>query len=327
MKQTAGWMLRKCVRMLVLLLLVSAASFFLVSLSPVDPLQSNVGQAALGAMSQEQVEELKEYWGVGTPALERFISWLSGVLSGDLGTSLLYRRPVAQVVGERFLSSLWLMASAWVLSGVFGLILGILAGAFKGKWPDRLITGYCMVTASTPSFWIGLVLLLIFSVHLGLFPIGLGVPIGMEAGQVTIADRISHAFLPVLTLSLTGISSIALHTRAKMADIMESPYVLYARARGERDADRGKTRSQKCASAGHYPAVCLHQRDFRRFCAGGAGVFLSGAGPGRRDGWPWKRRASASGNYPEQRCFRVCRKSDGGSFIPGGGSENGRFPG
>ena len=63
---------------------LSAASFFLVSLSPVDPLQSNVGQAALGAMSQEQVEELKEYWGVGTPALERFISWLSGVLSGDL---------------------------------------------------------------------------------------------------------------------------------------------------------------------------------------------------------------------------------------------------
>ena len=85
MKQTAGWMLRKCVRMLVLLLLVSAASFFLVSLSPVDPLQSNVGQAALGAMSQEQVEELKEYWGVGTPALERFLSWLSGVLSGDSG--------------------------------------------------------------------------------------------------------------------------------------------------------------------------------------------------------------------------------------------------
>lgn len=233
MKQTAGWIFKKSVRMLLLLLLVSAASFFLVSLSPVDPLQSNVGQAALGTMSREQVEELKEYWGVGTPAMERFISWLSGVLSGDLGTSLLYRRPVAEVVGERFLSSLWLMASAWVLSGAFGLLFGILAGAFKGKWPDRLITGYCMVMASTPSFWIGLVLLLIFSVQLGLFPIGLGVPIGVEAGQVTIADRISHAFLPALTLSLTGISSIALHTRAKMAEIMESPYVLYARARGE----------------------------------------------------------------------------------------------
>ncbi len=234
MKHTAGWMIRKSLRMLFLLMLVSAASFFLISLSPVDPLQSNVGQAALGAMSQEQVEELKEYWGVGTPALKRFALWFSNILSGDLGTSLLYRRPVAQVVGERFLSSLWLMVSAWVLSGGLGLLLGILAGVFRGRWPDRLITGYCMVTASTPSFWIGLVLLLIFSVHLGLFPIGLGVPIGMEAAEVTIADRISHAFLPALTLSLTGISGIALHTRAKMAEIMESPYVLYARARGER---------------------------------------------------------------------------------------------
>lgn len=233
MKQTAGWIFRKILRMLLLLFLVSAAAFFLVSLSPVDPLQSNVGQTALGSMSREQVEELKAYWGVGTPALERFLSWLSSILSGDLGTSLLYRRPVAEVVGERFLSSLWLMASAWVLSGVFGLILGILSGVFRGRWPDRLITGYCMVTASTPSFWIGLVLLLIFSVHLGLFPIGLGVPIGIEAGEVTIADRISHAFLPALTLSLTGISGIALHTRAKMAEIMESPYVLCARARGE----------------------------------------------------------------------------------------------
>lgn len=226
-------MVRKSLRMLLLLMLVSAASFFLISLSPVDPLQSNVGQAALGAMSREQVEELREYWGVGTPALKRFASWFSGILSGDLGTSLLYRRPVAQVVGERFLSSLWLMVSAWVLSGGFGLLLGILAGVFRGRWPDRLITGYCMVTASTPSFWIGLVLLLVFSVHLGLFPIGLGVPIGMEAAKVTIGDRIAHACLPALTLSLTGISAVALHTRAKMVEIMESPYVLYARARGE----------------------------------------------------------------------------------------------
>lgn len=233
MKQTAGWIFRKSLRMLVLLLFVSAASFFLVSLSPVDPLQSNVGQSALGTMSREQVERLQDYWGVGTPALERFFTWFSGVLSGDLGISLLYRRPVAEVVGERFLSSLWLMVSAWILSGTAGLLLGILAGVFKGKWPDRLITGYCMVTASTPSFWMGLVLLLFFSVHLGLFPIGLGVPIGMEAADVTIADRISHAFLPALTLSITGISGIALHTRAKMAEIMESPYVLYARARGE----------------------------------------------------------------------------------------------
>ena len=150
-----------------------------------------------------------------------------------MGISLLYRRPVIEIVGERFLSSLWLMASAWVFAGVLGLLLGILAGTFRGRWPDRLITGYCMLTASTPAFWIGLLLLLVFAVQLRIFPIGLGVPIGMESAQVTFADRLSHAFMPALTLGLTGISSIALHTKAKMEEVMDSPYVLYAKARGE----------------------------------------------------------------------------------------------
>lgn len=233
MGRLAGWAGKNLIRAAVLLALVSAASFFLLSLSPIDPLQSNVGQAALGSMSPEQVEELREYWGVGVPMTKRFASWFSGLLKGDMGISLLYRRPVIEIVGERFLSSLWLMASAWVFAGVLGLLLGILAGTFRGRWPDRLITGYCMLTASTPAFWIGLLLLLVFAVQLRIFPIGLGVPIGMESAQVTFADRLSHAFLPALTLGLTGISSIALHTKAKMEEVMDSPYVLYDKARGE----------------------------------------------------------------------------------------------
>ena len=233
MGRLAGWAGKNLIRAAVLLALVSAASFFLLSLSPIDPLQSNVGQAALGSMSPEQVEELREYWGVGVPMTKRFASWFSGLLKGDMGISLLYRRPVIEIVGERFLSSLWLMASAWVFAGVLGLLLGILAGTFRERWPDRLITGYCMLTASTPAFWIGLLLLLVFAVQLRIFPIGLGAPIGMESAQVTFADRLSHAFMPALTLGLTGISSIALHTKAKMEEVMDSPYVLYAKARGE----------------------------------------------------------------------------------------------
>lgn len=112
MGRLAGWAGKNLIRAAVLLALVSAASFFLLSLSPIDPLQSNVGQAALGSMSPEQVEELREYWGVGVPMTKRFASWFSGLLKGDMGISLLYRRPVIEIVGERFLSSLWLMASA-----------------------------------------------------------------------------------------------------------------------------------------------------------------------------------------------------------------------
>ena len=100
---------------------------------------------------------------------------------------------------------------------------------------DRIVTGYSLFVASTPSFWVAMVLLMVFAVKLHWFPIGFSVPIGMDAGAISIADRIRHAVLPAAALSITGISSIALHTREKLIEVMESDYVLFARARGESD--------------------------------------------------------------------------------------------
>lgn len=233
MKHRLGFAGKKLIRIALLLLGVSFVTFLLMSASPLDPLQTNVGQVALGSMSQEQVEALSAYWGVDTPPLTRYAGWLGDVLKGDFGTSLLYRRPVLEVVGERLSSSLILLLSAWLLSGILGLILGVVAGAFRGRLPDRLIRGYCVVISSTPAFWLAILLLLIFSVWLGWFPIGMSVPVGMESSSVTVFDRLYHAVLPALTLSITGVANIALHTREKMADVLESDYVLFARARGE----------------------------------------------------------------------------------------------
>lgn len=221
------------IRMLLLLVCVSIAAFFLVSVSPVDPLQANVGQAALGSMSPEQIEKLEAYWGVGEPPVQRFLAWASDFFRGDMGISLLYRRPVAVVIAEKFANSIWLLAIAWVISGVLGFCLGVLSGMKQGTWIDRLVKGYSLLIASTPAFWLALVLLMVFAVWLKVLPVGLSVPIGMEAAGVTLADRVRHAILPALTLSITGVSNIALHTREKMIDICESDYVLFARARGE----------------------------------------------------------------------------------------------
>ena len=146
-----GYIGKRFMRLLLFLAAVSAASFFLLSLSPVDPLKSNVGQAALGSMSQ-----------------------------------------------------------------------------------DRLITAWCMVTAGTPAFWLAMMLLMLLAVRFPVFPIGFSLPVGMAAQEATLADRLSHAFLPALALGLTGVSNIAMHTRSKMIEVMESDYICYARARGER---------------------------------------------------------------------------------------------
>ncbi len=233
MKVNGIWIVKNLARIGVLLALVSAAAFFLVSVSPLDPLKTNVGQAALGSMSREQIAKLEEYWGVNTPPVARFMAWAGDFLRGDMGVSLLYRQPVSHVIAVKLSNSLWLMATAWVVSGAAGLLLGVAAGANRGRAADRVISGYALVTASTPAFWLALVLLMIFAVWLKLLPIGLSVPIGVEASGVTAGDRIVHAILPALTLSITGISNIAMHTREKMAQVMDSDYMLFARARGE----------------------------------------------------------------------------------------------
>lgn len=234
MRHRLGFAVKKLIRMTLLLLGVSLAAFLLMDASPLDPLQTNIGQAALGSMRPEQTARLKEYWGVNAPPAERYLGWLGNALQGDFGVSLLYRQPVLDVIGQRLSNSLGVLLFAWLLSGVLGIGLGVIAGASRGRWPDRLVRGCCLAVSSTPAFWLALLLLIIFSVWLKLLPIGLSVPIGMETASVTILERLRHAVLPALTLSVAGAAGIALHTREKTVDVMESDYILFARARGER---------------------------------------------------------------------------------------------
>lgn len=234
MKRIGIYVGKNLLRIILLLFAVSILTFALVSASPIDPLQANVGQAALGSMSEEQKEKLRSYWGVDEPPVQRYLNWLNAFIKGDGGISLLYRQPVTKVIAVKLGNSLFLMGLAWVVSGLVGFLLGVLAGVFQGRLPDKIIKGYSLVIASIPSFWLALLLLIIFGVWMKILPIGLSVPIGVEVSGVTFLDRVRHAILPAVTLSITGISNITLHTREKMIDIMESDYILFAKARGEK---------------------------------------------------------------------------------------------
>lgn len=230
--RTAWFIVRQIVRFALLMLAVSFVSFTLVSISPIDPVQANVGQAAYVSMSEEKRAQLAEYWGVGVPLWERYTSWLVDALHGNLGTSLRFNAPVTEVIATRAANSLALMACAWVLSGLLGFAMGVLAGMKRGTWLDRLVKGYCYLLASMPTFWLGLVMLIVFSVWLGWFPFGFSVPIGVSADEVTWGQKLYHMVLPALTLSFIGVANIALHTREKTIDVLESDYVRFARTRG-----------------------------------------------------------------------------------------------
>ena len=220
----------KTIHFILLMIAVAIFSFVLLELSPIDPVNAYLKQTPVSAAQRAVLEQ---YWGVNQPLTTKITGWLLNLVHGDLGVSLIYRIPVTQVIMEKFTASITLMATSWIISGVLGFGLGILAGKNKNTWIDKVIKVYCYILQSAPSFWIGLVILIIFSVYLGWFPIGLGVPIGTVESNVTIWQWISRMTLPIMTLSLVGVAPIALYTRNELVEVLSSDYILFAKARGE----------------------------------------------------------------------------------------------
>ncbi len=222
---------KKIVRFIILLIFVILLSFILIDMSPINPVKTYI--ANLGAVSPEKIAILESYWGVNEPITSKMFNWLTNMIHLDFGTSLIYRAPVLEVIEQKFVASLVLMLTSWVFSGVIGFLLGVIAGFKKDTIIDKAIKVYCYILQSAPTFWIALLFLMVFSVYLGWFPTGLGVPVGTLSENVSFWDWLHRLILPMITLSVVGIASITLFTRDKLIDVMNSDYFLFAKARGE----------------------------------------------------------------------------------------------
>lgn len=215
-------------RLLALLFFVSLITFTLVELSPIDPIDAYI--SAADVVSAEQRLEIASYFGLDKGPVERYVLWIGNILQGDLGISIIYRQPVMDVIADKFPSSLALMLTAFLLSGVIGLWTGIAMG--KNRKIDRILQPICLTLSSVPTFFVGIIFLMVFSVYLGWFPVGFSVPVGVLAENVTIWDRMYHLILPVFTLTMASFSGLALHTREKVMEILKEDYILLAKTRG-----------------------------------------------------------------------------------------------
>lgn len=227
-----AFLIKRFARMLVLLVLISIVSFGIVVNSPVDALQAHLG-SQVSVLSEEQRAAILAQLDLDKPPAERYMKWAGNILHGDFGHSTVYNQPVASMIVDRFKETFFLMIIAWTLSGIIGFGLGVLAAIKEGTWIDRGIKTYCMILASSPNFWLGLLFLMFFAGYLRLFPIGLTGPLGGLASDVTLTDRIYHMMLPAITLSLVSLADITLHTRAKLIEILQSDFILFARANGK----------------------------------------------------------------------------------------------
>ena len=213
------------------MVVVAIFSFILLDLSPINPVNTYLRGAAV---SEAQRAILESYFGMNVPLPTKIFHWLMDLVQGNLGTSLIYRAPVIDVIIDKFTASIVLMAISWILSGIFGFALGVVAGKNKGSWIDKAVKVYCYAIQSAPSFWVGMLILMVFAVYLGWVPIGFGVPIGVSSTDATFTEWASRLVLPTLTLSLVGLAPIAMYTRNELIQVLSSDYVLFAKSRGEK---------------------------------------------------------------------------------------------
>ncbi|MEU2914758.1 ABC transporter permease [Streptomyces massasporeus] len=217
------------------LLAVLVTSFFLFRLIPGDPVKTMTGGRQVSA---EQLAAYRAEFGLDLPLWRQFTDYCGKALTGDFGTSYQFRAPVIDKITEALPNTLLLTGTAFVLYTALGIFLGTRSAWRHGRPGDRVNTGLALTLYSIPSFWLGLLLIIVLSVGIGplpgMFPTG-GMESGGEEGFAYVLDVAHHLVLPVVTLVAVEYGQTLLVTRSALLDEMGSDYLTTARAKGLRD--------------------------------------------------------------------------------------------
>jgi peptide/nickel transport system permease protein len=214
---------RRLLSTVLVLWLVTLISFSVMQLVPGDPA---VVMAGVGA-SADQVQRIREQFRLDAPFLVQLGRWYGGLLRGDLGDSILLGRTVARAIGERLPVTLSLAALAFGLTVVGGLVLGTIAAVRQGTWLDQVVMALAVVGVSVPNFWLGLLLIILFSVVLDWLPAGGYVPLAQDPGA-----WLRALLLPAASLALLQVGLLARMTRATVVEMLRQDFVRTARAKG-----------------------------------------------------------------------------------------------
>jgi peptide/nickel transport system permease protein len=209
--------------MLAVLAIVAVIVFVLTRAASGDPISVLLGDQA----TAEDIARVQKEYGLDKPLPVQFGYWVVEVLQGNLGQSIFLQRPVTQALWERAEPTTLLALMAVAIAAAIGIPCGIVSAVYRGRWVDQLFTGVAMLAASIPSFWFGIVLIQIFAVSLGWFPVS-----GYGAPGAPLAERLHALMLPAAVLGVLNSALIIRFTRASMLDVLGEDYVRTARSKG-----------------------------------------------------------------------------------------------
>lgn len=217
------FILSRAAGMLAVLAIVAVLVFVLTRAASGDPVSVLLGDQATAA----DIARVKVEYGLDKPLPVQFGYWLREVARGNLGQSIFLQRPVTQALAERAEPTTLLALMAVAIAAVIGIPCGIVSAVYRGRLVDQLFTGVAMLGASVPSFWLGLVMIQMFAVALGWFPVS-----GYGAPDAALAERLHALVLPASVLGLLNSALIIRFTRASMLDVLGEDYVRTARSKG-----------------------------------------------------------------------------------------------
>lgn len=216
---------KRLLQLIPVLLLVSIFSFLIIRFAPGDPLNMYIRPD----MTPEEMDTLRANLGLDGTIVDQYLGWLNNVLHGNLGNSLTNSgQPVADRILEVLPNTILLMGTSLVLSFVISIPLGLIAGLKKNQWPDQIISFFSYIGISIPSFWFGLILIIVFSLLLKVLP-GSGIH---TIGDDSLLDLIRHLIMPSLVLSVGNVATFTRYIRSATISQLEEEYVLTAKAKG-----------------------------------------------------------------------------------------------
>lgn len=220
-----GYILKRLVSAIPVLLGITIIVFLIMSLIPGDPATAILGSYA----TPENVEKLNRDLGLDKPIVQRYFIWLGNMLTGDFGRSFSLNRPVLDEVLERFNATLILAGTAFVLCSVLGILAGVISAARQYGLADKAITFVVLIGISVPSFFLGMMMILLFAVNLRWLPVS-----GMYAiyGGGDLPDLLKHLTMPALALAAVATGVIARLSRSAMLEVLRQDFIRAARAKG-----------------------------------------------------------------------------------------------
>jgi peptide/nickel transport system permease protein len=230
-KATVAFVLRRLLQLVPVVLAIATLNFVLTKMAPGDAADIISGQ--MGHATLEFTEQLRREFGLDLPLVEQFLVYMGRLLTLDLGTSLLQQQPVIELIVDRLPATLLLMVTATVLALGVGIALGVAAARRQGSWLDNVISVSALLVYATPAFWLGLMLIVLFSIKLDLLPSGGMMQIGASKNAFAHAlDVAKHLILPAATLGLFYVAIYTRLMRASMLEVYSLDFITTARAKG-----------------------------------------------------------------------------------------------